>query len=220
MMKISLITTLATLLLLFTSFSIATGEQSSQIIVYKAKKIPYGEVRSNCLILEARQPLKAFDSDEVPVIDGKIKPGEWNDASIYNLSWWGGPYGKVSNDTVKVTLCLKHDSVYLYVLFIIRGVDIHKNEELRIVTGDYWLYLKQNGGFIQKPSGDVEGKAAFSYMAHNQTHIFEIKLKIDTYFSTRGISPFNIIFVEDSELNWAIVPIGGWNNGEPGILLL
>ena len=40
MMKISLITTLATLLLLFNSFSIATGEQPSQIIVYKAKKIP------------------------------------------------------------------------------------------------------------------------------------------------------------------------------------
>lgn len=59
MMKISLITTLATLLLLFTSFSIARGEQPSQIIVYKAKKI-----------------LK---------IDGKIEGGEWDEFELYRV---------------------------------------------------------------------------------------------------------------------------------------
>jgi len=183
-------------------------------------KLPYEETYSNYLILEGKQPLKAFNTNNTPEIDGKIGLEEWDDANVHHLSWVGGPYSHVANNTVNVTLCLKHDAKYLYVLFTITGIEANDNEELRIITGDYELYLRQDEGFIQIPSGDVKGDAGFSYITNNKTYIFEIKLEINTYFTMGEISPFNIIFVKEPELNWAIVPVGGWNDGEPGILLL
>lgn len=183
-------------------------------------KLPYEETHSNCLILDGKQPFKAFNTNNIPEIDGRIGLGEWNDANAYHFSWIGGPYSPVASDKVNATLFLKHDAKYLYVLFTVTGVGASGNEELRIITADYELYLRQDEGFIQIPSGNVKGYAGFSYISSNKTYIFEIKLDINTYFTKGKISPFNIIFIKDPSLNWAIVPVGGWNDGEPGILLL
>ncbi|AGB04260.1 hypothetical protein AciM339_0371 [Aciduliprofundum sp. MAR08-339] len=182
-------------------------------------KLPYETTDSNIVSMEALSPLKASHAKKAPVIDGKVDPEEWNDANIYNQSWKnGGPYAPITNGPVNITLALKYDEQYLYVLFIIRGAEYSEDEELRIITENYIIYAIPHREMHQIPESSVEGDFEFSYVNATKAHIFEIKLNINAYFSYKGISPFNIVYVEDQQFNWHIVPVGGWNNGEPGLV--
>ncbi|GEM_PF-4915260 len=182
-------------------------------------KLPYETTDSNIVSMEAPSPLKASHAKKAPVIDGKVDPEEWNDANIYNKSWKnGGPYAPITNGPVNITLALKYDEQYLYVLFIIRGAEYSEDEELRIITENYIIYAIPHRGMHQIPESSVEGDFEFSYVNATKEQIFEIKLNINAYFSYKSISPFNIVYVEDQQSNWHIVPVGGWNNGEPGVV--
>ncbi len=171
MMKISLITTLATLLLLFTSFSIATGERTSQIIVYKAKKIPK--------------------------IDGKIESSEWDDAQPYYFEKKTNKY--ILNGRFKMTIALKHDSENLYILVIANDDDyddgdfvffnIHYHPQVNLSWSwdtTFLLYAgnRVTNGTMTKcgvfPSNRIDAQIKASYHRYiaGNYYIFEVAIPI------------------------------------------
>ena len=183
-MKIEIMIILAVLVLLFTSFSTVTGEHPSQIIVYKAKKIPK--------------------------IDGKIEGGEWDDAQPYYFEKKTNKY--ILKGRFKMTIALKYDSENLYILVIANDDDyddgdfvffnIHYHPEVNPNwTWDATLLLhSQNevtNGSMTKcgvyPAEKIDAKIKTSYYLNlkGNYYIFEAEIPLryipkDSYYIEVG----------------------------------
>ncbi len=187
---------------------------------YKSKNnpynlsLPYEVTDSNILSLKTEAPLKVPKARILPHIDGKIEQEEWNDAKVYKYSWKnGGPYSPIVEGTLNITLALKHDDSHLYILFLINDdKDIH--HLLKLIIQHHSIYINMDGKTECFPKDGVNISVAISYI--NGTYVFEIEMNIQILYG--DIVPFNLIFIEDPSESWRIAPIGGWNNGEPGII--
>ena len=215
---------------LYSFLNVKTGKRMLKLPVgefqlfarYKSKNNPYGlgfpyeTTDSNILSLKTENPLKVPYAKTSPNVDGKMEQGEWNDSLFYRYFWRdGGPYSPIVDDSLNVTMALKHDDSNLYVLFIINDEpDIH--HMLNLITENRSIYIHQDGKIESDPDDNSNISAEVSYL--NNTYIFEIKVKMKIVYG--HAVPFNLIYIEDPAKTWNIVPIGGWNNAEPGVIFL
>ncbi len=155
----------------------------------------------------------AYRASVVPTIDGKISPGEWGDAEpyYYHFDEGNNVYYIRTDGNLSGTLCLKHDSQWLYFLFVINDdeddISIYNyglSDSLHI-SSEKILILSSNGsaflGFRARPGvypteGVTDGSIVFSSTYRNQTRVFEGKMKLISYFSGTDPQAFSIEYTD------------------------
>ena len=156
----------------------------------------------------------AFRAREIPIIDGQISKGEWDDSINYfwsgnsTLSW------SVAGAYLYTNLSLKYDDSWIYILFTINDNESDIGDYLFVgggynasfsIEGDDGILLLENGhiyhglialsgiAMIDEP---VNASGACTYS--NKTYVFEMKID-RSYFNIENNScDFFVEYHDDS----------------------
>ncbi len=145
--------------------------------------------------------LRAYRALNIPVIDGIKSPGEWSDTESYLSEQAVPPDMTVAGNKGIMTLCLKHDTDNLYILFTVNDDDYDSNNSAgrsdcltifweRNYTAGLIIYSNgsiYNGSLMMNsailPDGPaIEGGMAKAGVSYNQdNYTFEMAIKISLF---------------------------------------